>query len=154
IAQLEEALGSTLFERDRRRVLITPAGRELIERARTVLRETDDLLESAKRAGNPLMGTLQIGVIPTISPYLLPRVAPALRKAYPALTWLWVEDKTVALTQRLSSGRLDAAIVALESDLGDVDQAVIASDPFVIAAPPDSPLASRRSPAKFSDLRD
>lgn len=154
IAHLEEVLGTALFERDRRRVLVTAAGHELIARARAVLRETDDLVESARRAGNPLMGTLRIGIIPTISPYLLPRIAPALRKAYPALKLLWVEDKTETLVRSLSAGRIDAAVVALESDLGEVEQAVIASDPFVIAAPPDSELGSKTTPAKASELRN
>jgi len=153
IAQLEEALGTALFERDRRRVLITASGRELIARARAVLREADDLVESARRAKDPLMGALRIGVIPTISPYLLPRIAPVLRKTYPGLTIFWVEEKTEVLARSLSEGTLDAAIVALESELGDVDQAIIATDPFMIAAPPTSPLASG-APAKTSDLRD
>ncbi len=154
IAHLEEVLGTALFERDRRRVLVTAAGAQLIERARAVLRETDDLVEAARRAGNPLMGALRIGIIPTISPYLLPRIAPALRRAYPALTLLWVEDKTEVLARSLAAGGLDAAIVALESELGDVEQGVIAVDPFVIAAPPDNPLGCKRSPAKPSELRD
>ena len=154
IAHLEEVLGAALFERDRRRVLVTGAGLDLIERARTILRESNDLVESARRAGNPLMGSLRVGIIPTISPYLLPRVAPALRRAFPQLTLLWVEDKTEVLSRRLNEGSLDAAIVALESQLGDVDQAVIAADPFVIAAPLGSPIGSKTTPAKASELRD
>ena len=81
LAQLEDALGVRLFERDRRRVLPTAAGRDLVDRARRVLREADDLVEAARRARDPLSGRLTIGVIPTISPYLLPVAAPALRKA-------------------------------------------------------------------------
>src|SRR2546423_4633759 len=65
LAQLEEALGIRLFERDRRRVLITGAGRAVIDRMRQVLLEGDDLVEAARRAGDPLMGTLRLGVIPT-----------------------------------------------------------------------------------------
>jgi len=154
IAHLEQVLGMALFERDRRRVLVTSAGRELIERARAVRRETDDLVESARRAGNPLAGTLRIGIIPTISPYLLPRIAPALRRAYPALKIQWVEDKTEVLARSLSTGSLDAAVAALESNLGEVDEAIIANDPFVIAAAPDSVLGSKRTPAKASELRN
>src|SRR4029079_6155281 len=93
VAELEGALGVRLFERDRRRVLVTGAGRELVERARVVLREAGDLVDVAKRAGDPLTGTLRIGVIPTVSPYLLPRVTAAFRAAYPRLTVLWVADK-------------------------------------------------------------
>src|SRR4030095_6182444 len=96
LAQLERVLGARLFERERRRaggvrcrrlfererrrVVLTAAGRVLVERARAVLRETADLVEAATRAGDPLSGRLQIGVIPTISPYLLPTAAPARRR--------------------------------------------------------------------------
>src|SRR5215472_7519199 len=79
IAQLEEALGVRLFERDRRPVLVTAAGKELVDRARKVLLDADNLAAVAKLAGNPLATTLRIGVIPTISPYLLPSATPALR---------------------------------------------------------------------------
>src|SRR6516225_6914503 len=82
LAQLEEALGVRLFERDRRRVLLTAPGRELLERARRVLLEADDLSEAARRAGDPLAGQLRIGVIPTISPYLLPSITPVLRARF------------------------------------------------------------------------
>src|SRR5262245_57798520 len=71
IAQLEDALGARLFERDRRSVLVTPAGRVLLEAARQVLLDADGLLAAGKRAADPLSGTLRIGVIPTVSPYLL-----------------------------------------------------------------------------------
>src|SRR5581483_7682586 len=83
LALLEEALGVRLFERDRRHVLMTGPGRELVERARRVILGADDLVDVARRSSDPLSGTLRLGVIPTVSPYLLPRVAPALRKAYP-----------------------------------------------------------------------
>src|SRR3954463_1523463 len=78
LGQLETALGMRLFERDRRRVLPTGQGRALRERWRRLLLEADDLVEVARRVADPLTGTLRIGVIPTISPYLLPRVAPRL----------------------------------------------------------------------------
>src|SRR5438105_2818756 len=97
LARLETALGVMLFERDRRRVLPTDAGRALVERARRLLVEADDLLESARRLRDPLAGTLRLGVIPTISPYLLPKAAPALRRRFPKLTALWIEEKTETL---------------------------------------------------------
>ena len=143
-----------LFERDRRRVLLTAAGRQLVERARAVLRETDDLVEAATRAGDPLNGRLQIGVIPTISPYLLPTAAPALRRAHPKLTVLWREDKTADLVRDLQAGALDAALLALEADIGDVEREVIARDPFVLATPPRHPLGARAAPMAPSELRD
>jgi LysR family transcriptional regulator, hydrogen peroxide-inducible genes activator len=154
LAQMEEALGVRLFERDRRRVLVTPAGRGLIERARLILRETDDLVELARRAGDPLSGTIRIGVIPTISPYLLPRLAPALHVAYPRLTALWAEDKTEVLVRSLEVGSLDAALLALEADIGDVERDIIGPDSFVLATPVGHPLGAKASPAKVSELRD
>src|SRR3954464_3730582 len=83
LAQLEGALGVRLFERDRRRVLLTRGGEDLIERARRVLVDADDLVAAARRRGDPLAGTLAIGVIPTVSPYLLPDASPAIRRAHP-----------------------------------------------------------------------
>jgi LysR family hydrogen peroxide-inducible transcriptional activator len=154
LARLETVLGVRLFERDRRRVLPAAAAQELIERARRVLVEADDLVEAARRLGDPLAGTLRIGVIPTISPYLLPGVAPALRARYPRLSAIWVEERTAALVAALQAGEMDAAVLALEAPIGDVEREVIAEDPFVLAAPRDHPLAGRRSPAVMAELRD
>src|SRR5262245_58685973 len=80
VAEMEAALGVPLFERDRRGVLVTAAGQELVGQARRVLLEADDLVDAANRFVDPLAGALRIGVIPTIGPYLLPRVVPALRR--------------------------------------------------------------------------
>ena len=85
VAELEAALGVRLFERDRRRVLLTAAGAELVDRARRILLEMTDLTEAAASFGDPLRGNLRFGVIPTISPYLLPEVVPALRRRFPRL---------------------------------------------------------------------
>ncbi|MEW5853143.1 MAG: LysR substrate-binding domain-containing protein [Myxococcota bacterium] len=154
LAQLEEVLGVQLFERDRRRVLPTAAGKELVERARRLLVEADDFLEAARRVGDPLAGTLRIGVIPTISPYLLPAISPALRKQYPRLTIQWVEDKTAVLVRSLEQGSLDAALLALEAELGDVEREIIARDDFMLAAARGHDLAERTARVKPADLRD
>jgi LysR family hydrogen peroxide-inducible transcriptional activator len=154
LAQLESALGVRLFERDRRRVLLTPAGEDLIERARRVLVDADDLVDAARRLGDPLAGTLAIGVIPTVSPYLLPTAAPAIRRAHPRLTVRWLEDKTETLARELHAGRLDAALLALEADLGGpLKREVIGRDPFVLAAPRAHPLGKPSRPASLSELR-
>lgn len=155
LAELEAALGVQLFERDRRRVLVTPAGKELIERARRILLETDDLVEAAKRLGDPLKGTLRIGVIPTIAPYLLPEIVPILRRRFPRLLVVWIEDKTAALLERMDEGTLDAAVLALEAELGvSLEQEVIGHDPFVVAMPKGHPLAQSDTPIALDDLHD
>jgi len=152
VALVEDALKVRLFERDRRRVLLTSAGRELVERARRILVEVDDLVKAADRIGDPLSGTLRVGVIPTISPYLLPTIAPRLQAEFPALSLAWVEDKTATLIKDLESGALDAAIVALEAEVGDVEHAVIAKDAFLLACPPSHPLAKKSTPTSPREL--
>ena len=153
LLRLEEALEVQLFERTQRRVLLTPGGRELVERARRILLEVDDLQSAARRTRDPLRGTLRIGVIPTISPYLLPAATPVLRAAYPQLRTIWVEDKTPVLVRGLSAGTLDAALLALEAELGEVDHARVGIDPFLLATRRDDPLGLRTEPAKPSELR-
>jgi LysR family hydrogen peroxide-inducible transcriptional activator len=133
-------------------VLPTSAGAPLLDRARRLLREADDLASAARGAGDPLAGALTVGVIPTISPYLLPAVTPALRAAFPRLQLQWVEDKTATLSALLDRGALDAAVVAWVDGLGDVDHAEVATDPFVLATAPDHPLARRTGPVRARDL--
>jgi LysR family transcriptional regulator, hydrogen peroxide-inducible genes activator len=152
IGQLEEALEVRLFERDRRQIRLTAAGAALVTRARRVLTETDDLVDAARHLGDPLAGTLRIGVIPTVSPYLLPGVVRALRRAHPALVVRWLEDKTDTLVAALHAGELDAALLALEAAPTDLDREVIGRDPFVLAAPNAHPLARRTTPVTASDL--
>ncbi len=153
IAELEGTLGVTLFERDRRRVMVTAAGAEVLLRARRVLVEADDLVSSARRAGDPFSGALRVGVIPTISPYLLPALVPAIRGEHPKLAIQWLEERTRVLVDRLDAGSLDAAVLALEADLGALEHAVLLRDPFVLAAPVGHRLAKGRGPVKLDDLR-
>ena len=153
IAQLEGVLDVQLFERDRKRVLLTAVGMEVVELARRLLVEVDAVMEVARRAGDPLSGTLRLGVIPTVSPYLLPAVAPVLRKQFPRLTLRWLEDKTEVLARELARGVLDAALVALEADLGDVESVVLADDPFFLVTPKDHPLGLKKGDATPSELR-
>jgi LysR family transcriptional regulator, hydrogen peroxide-inducible genes activator len=148
IAVLEATLGLRLFERDRRGVVVTDAGREVLERARRLLVDASDLLEAARRRRNPLTGTVRIGVIPTVAPYLLPQAARALRASCPQLTVTWTEDRTGALALALAAGTLDAVVAALPlpAAAGDIDHAEIASDEFILAAPLDHPLGSTTAP--------
>jgi LysR family hydrogen peroxide-inducible transcriptional activator len=153
IAELERVLNIKIFERDQHRVALTSVGRDFVESARVVLRATDALRDTARRCIDPLSGTLRIGVIPTISPYWLPELTPALQKAYPHLTVIWLEDKTHILMHALQSGAIDAALLALEAEIGDVEREVIAKDPFVLVAPAENPLVAKSTPAKAAELR-
>jgi LysR family hydrogen peroxide-inducible transcriptional activator len=153
LAELESALGLRLFERDKKRVLPTSAGKLLLERAAAVLLEADGLLEAARRAADPFSGSLRLGVIPTVSPYLLPALTPRLRSKLPRLTVTWREDKTETLMELLRGGALDGALVALESELGDVEREIIAKDPFVLATPRGHVLSKTKSVAAPSELR-
>ncbi len=153
VAKMEAALAVSLFERDRRGVLVTAAGQELIARARRVLVEAADLADAADRFVDPLTRTLRIGVIPTVGPYMLPHVVPALRTTYPRLTLIWTEDKTDALVRAIHHGDLDAALLALEADLDDLDHRTIAVDPFVLAVPPGHALERGKEPVTRNRLR-
>ena len=153
VAQLEEAIAVRLFERDRRRVIVTPRGEDIIARARELLRYADDVELSAFRAEDPFAGTMRIGIIPTVSPYLLPRVAPVLRREFPRLHLFWREEKTAVLLDQLESGALDAMLVARQAHLGDVDSEVIAHDRFMLAAARTHPLANNTRPMRMSELR-
>jgi len=154
IAQVESVLGVRLFERDRRGVLLTSAGRDLVNRAREILVNVSDLSDAARRFVDPFAGTLRIGVIPTVSPYLLPGITPKLRTKFERLRVSWVEDKTETLLHALNIGNLDAALLALGERMADFDHEVIAKDEFVLAAPPEHRLAQQTSPASGKYLRN
>ncbi len=153
VGELEQALGARLFERGRRRVLLTAAGAELLARARQVLTLADDLVASAAGLRDPLSGTVRIGVIPTISPYLLPEVAPALSARFPRLTLHWSEERTEPLLRALREGRVDAALLARVPGMQGLAQEPIAREPFVLAGAPSQPLLKSRKPVRLSELR-
>jgi len=125
----------------------------IIETAKAALRDADEIVAAAKRTSDPMAGALRLGVIPTISPYLLPTVAPRLRTKLPRLRIAWLEDKTDSLVKRLSDGQLEGAVLALEAEIGDVVKEIVATDPFFVVTLPDHPLAKKRSPVSEADLR-
>jgi LysR family hydrogen peroxide-inducible transcriptional activator len=147
IAQVERALGVQVFERGARGVRVTAAGVAVIDRARAVLVASRDLTDTARRHSDPLAGTARIGIIPTVCPYLLPEVAPLLRRRLPNLHVVWVEDRTQALLDQIDSATLDAAILAADSRIARLEHAAIGDDPFVLAAAREHPLAKRSGPA-------
>ncbi len=142
IQTLEETLGVQLFERTRRSVLPTAAGREMAGRARHLLAELDLLSEAASSARQPLTGDLRLGVIPTLAPYLLPRILPGIRERYPELKLYLREEFTNVLLERLDGGELDLLLLALPVP-GDYASLTLFRDPFLLAVPSSHELAAR-----------
>jgi LysR family hydrogen peroxide-inducible transcriptional activator len=153
IQKLEQTLGVQLFERDRRRVLLTAVGRRLVQRAEELLAATDDLVAVASQAANdPLAGPLRLGVIPTIAPYALPRIVPAIRKHHRELKLLVREGQTETLLTELGRGELDVVLLALEVPMPQsVETLALFSDAFLVAVPKDHPFAKRDS-VRIQDL--
>lgn len=143
IFALERQLDAALLERTGgKRPVFTPLGRELVGRARTALAALTALVETVETARDPLTGPLRLGTIPTIGPFLLPRLMPGLREAFPRLR-LWLrEDMTDRLIEGLDAGRLDLLLLALPCDCGDIESVTIAEDPFHVAMPPTHPLSA------------
>ena len=141
IRDLESVLGTPVAERSNRHVLMTRVGGEIAERAKTLLAGAEELMEVARAAREPMTGELRLGVIPTISPFYLPRVLPALRQRFQHLTVYLREEQTAPLLARLEDGEIDAALIALPYDTGDLTAEVIFEDEFLFACPQDHPLA-------------
>ena len=153
IKELETILGVTLVERGARGATLTPAGQAAIGRARSTLAEAEDLVQAARAAGEPLNGPFRLGVIPTIAPFLLPKLLPLLSSAHPKLQLYLREDLTDRLLDGLRSRNLDAALIALPYEASGIDAVAVGSDEFLFAAAPDHPLAQKAT-ISASDLRD
>ena len=153
VRKLEEELGVPLFERAPRKVMLTPAGRDMVERARRILAEVEQMKESARRTRDPEAGTVRLGMFPTLGPYLLPHVVPTLRERFPRLELLLVEEKTPVLLDRLHEGRLDAALLALPMHDESLHVEFLFEEPFLLAVPTGHRLSGTRSLA-MADLAD
>lgn len=153
IKALEDRLGVVLVERTRRGAKLTPAGLGVVARARTVLRDIDELVHMARQGTSGLAGPLEVGVIPTMAPYLLPKVVPVVANRYPEALVSLREARTEDLLRLLRDGVLDLALLALPVDGDDLDVAPLAEDPFLLAVAETHPLARRRGPASIDDLR-
>jgi LysR family hydrogen peroxide-inducible transcriptional activator len=153
IKKLEEELGVELIERAPRRVMLTPVGEEVVERAREVLREADGIREVARRAADPESGSLRLGIFPTLGPYLLPHVVPVVKERFPRLELLLVEEKTEEVLRRLRAGSLDAGVLALPIHDEQLHQEVLFTEDFVLAAPTDHELAAGTGPATSASLK-
>lgn len=143
IKKLEEELDVALVERAPRRVMLTPAGRDIAERARRILSEVEQLKEIARRTRDPEAGTVRLGLFPTLGPYLLPHAVPRIRKRFPRLELLLVEEKTETILHQLREGRLDAGILALPLHDDQLHVEPLFEEPFLLAVPESHPLAKR-----------
>lgn len=141
IRELETVLGRRIVERSRRSVVLTPLGAEVVARAREVVSRTQGIVELVQGAGAPLSGTVRLGTLPTIAPFLLPRALPPLRASYPDLRLYLKEQKSADLVDAVRGGALDVALMAFPYPTGDLSVRVFAEDAFWVAFPRDHDLA-------------
>ena len=144
ILTLERQLDAQILDRGAgRHVVFTPLGLDLIERARAALAALEAVTETANIARAPMSGPLRLGIIPTIGPFLLPKLMPVLRTAFPNLRLFLREDTTARLVDRLNTNRLDVLLLALPCDCGGAEALPVARDEFLVALPPNHRLASQ-----------
>lgn len=161
IRELESLLGLMLVERTRRVVRFTPLGDRIVDQAHRVLREAEQLADLALAAAKPLAGELRMSVIPTIAPFLLPKLLPHLRKERPELKLYLREETSAAACDSLHHGRVDCVLLALPYACGDIDQAALFEDRLRVAYPgtyasplPDAVSADALDPAELLLLED
>lgn len=153
IRKLEDELGVALVERTPRKVLLTETGGEIARRAQRVLSEIEQIRAVARRTADPESGTVRLGIFPTLGPYLLPHVIPALRERFPRLELLLTEEKTEVVLNLLREGRLDAGVLAQPIHDDQLHQEFLFEEDFVLAVPEGHALAARDS-LKLDDLAD
>jgi LysR family hydrogen peroxide-inducible transcriptional activator len=152
LKKLEQSLGVQLIERAPNNVSLTAAGEEIVARARRILEATDEVVTLARSQHDPLAGRLRVALLPTIGPYLLPRVAPAVRKALPRLELHLYEYQTAPMLQKLHAGELDVGILALPVDTAGLEARELYREAFSVALPEHHPLAARHS-VRVADLK-
>ncbi|HYC36373.1 MAG TPA: LysR substrate-binding domain-containing protein [Usitatibacter sp.] len=153
LAKLEDELGVKLFERNKNEVLVTSRGQAIVEQARRVLDEVGKIQNLAKGGQDQLSGTLRLGTIPTIGPYLLPDLIPILRKRAPEMPLLIEENLTGNLAPMLREGELDVVIIALPFSIPGVRTQVLYEEPFSVVVPEKHEWAGRKSvrPGELSE---
>lgn len=152
IRDLESLLNTGLVDRTNKNVTITAHGMAVAAKARRCLQDVEELVEMAGEGREPLSGKLRLGVIPTIAPFLLPRLLPPLRKQYPQLQLYLHEDLTQRLYQKLMIGELDVLLIALPYDLAQTEQLRLFKDPFRLAVRKGSKLVDPKNymPSKLA----
>jgi LysR family hydrogen peroxide-inducible transcriptional activator len=151
LKKLEQALGVQLIERAPNNVSLTAAGDEVVARARRILEASDEVVALARSQRDPLAGPLRVGLLPTIGPYLLPRVSPAIRRALPRLQLRLYEYQTAPMLERLRGGELDVGILALPVELTGLESRELYREPFLVALPERHALAAHET-LRVADL--
>ena len=141
IRDLEEILGVSVAERTKRTVHMTPIGQTIAERAQALLRDAEDLMALASMQHEPLTGKMSLGAIPTVGPFILPGVFPALAKQYPRLRLYLREEQTDMLLKRLRNGEIDIALIAFPYETGNLTVSVLFDDEFRFACSDEHRLA-------------
>ncbi len=152
LKKLEEYLGVQLIERAPKRIALTAAGEAIVARARRMVEASDEIVDLAKSFRDPLAGPLKLALLPTIGPYLLPRVAPRIRKALPRVELMLYEYQTAPMLEKLRGGEIDVGILALPVDLDGLESRELYREPFVLAMPAQHKLAERTT-VKIDDLK-
>jgi LysR family hydrogen peroxide-inducible transcriptional activator len=152
LKKLEQALGVQLIERAPNNVSLTAAGEEVVARARRILEASDEVVALARSQRDPLAGPLRVGLLPTIGPYLLPRVSPAIRRALPRLQLRLYEYQTAPMLERLRGGELDVGILALPVELTGLESRELYREPFLVALPERHRLAAHDT-VRIADLK-
>jgi LysR family hydrogen peroxide-inducible transcriptional activator len=154
LKKLERELGVELVERSSRQVMLTEAGRQVVERAKVILGEVANIRGIAQQASDPESGTLRVGLFPTLAPYFLPHVVPQVHARFPKLELLLVEEKTEVLHRRLRDGRLDAALMAEPVHDDSLHAEPLFEEDFLLAVPADHRLAAEDGPVDASVLSE
>ncbi|HYB33082.1 MAG TPA: LysR substrate-binding domain-containing protein [Steroidobacteraceae bacterium] len=152
LKKLEQALGVQLIERAPNNVSLTPAGAEIVTRARRILEASDEVVTLARSQRDPLAGRLRVALLPTIGPYLLPRVAPLIRRSLPRLELRLYEYQTAPLLEKLHDGELDLGVLALPVELAGLEAHELYREAFLLALPERHPLAAHDS-VRVADLK-
>lgn len=153
LKKLESELGVMLVERNTRQVVMTEVGSVVSELARKVLAEIKQIREVAESFDDPMAGELNIGLIPTVAPYLLPHIMPAIKKHYPGLK-LWLHEyQTSVLLEKLKRAELDVLILALPVDSNEFSELNLFKEAFELAVPDDFPLAKQKK-ISLSDINN
>jgi len=152
LKKLEEYLGVKLVERQPNNVQLTEVGKQVVVRARRMLGEGDEIIALARNNTDPFAGKLRMALIPTIGPYLLPRVTQKIRKALPHLSLMLYEHQTEPLLKRLRDGEIDLGILALPTAPDGLDVRELYKEVFTVALPNGHPLA-QKSTIKAQDLK-